>query len=98
MKPIPFKEQNKTFGKDQPEYGNLPAYLSPTSGGEMITCWKLTFWERLLVLFTGKVWHCTMTFHKPPHPLILAIKKNEIVGSFTIVSKKKMENHLKIRK
>lgn len=71
MKPIEFKESNVTFAKDQPEYLPLHAYRS--DDGEVISCWKLTFGERLKVLFTGKVFLQILTFNKPLQPSKIVI-------------------------
>ena len=37
MKPISFKHQNIIFGKDQPEYQQLPALKLTTPQGEVIS-------------------------------------------------------------
>jgi len=72
MKPIPFKEQNRTWAKDQPQYLPLPTHT--TEKGEVVSCWKLTFAERLKVLFKGKVWLCQLTFNDPLQPQRLSIE------------------------
>ena len=54
MKPIEFKHQNTVFAKDQPEYEKLPALKIDSSTGEVISCWGLTFKERIKVLLFGK--------------------------------------------
>jgi len=45
MKPIKFKEQNRIWAKEQPEYLPLPSHT--TEKGEVISCWKLNFKERI---------------------------------------------------
>lgn len=77
MKPIKFKEQNCTFAEGQPQYLNLPAYRHIS--GEVITCWRFSFLERLRILFKGKMWHSTMTFNKPLQPLCFTTKKSDIL-------------------
>jgi hypothetical protein len=79
MKPIPFPEVNTQFAKDQPEYNTLPALRGEEDSGPVVTCWKLTFRERLRVLFTGKVWLCCLTFHRPLQPLYMTTEKSELV-------------------
>ena len=65
MKPIKFKEQNCTFAKDQPEYQQLPAFKNKNIEGiPVVSCWKLSFIERLRILFTGKLWVNLLTFGK----------------------------------
>lgn len=66
MKPIEFKEQNCVVAKEQPEYLSLPAHK--TDDGKVISCWKFTWWERLKVLWTGKMWFHVWTFNKPLQP------------------------------
>lgn len=67
MKPIKFKEQNINFtapqGMTEEECGTLPAY-SHESG--ILSCWEMTFRERLKVLFTGRVWFDIMARSQPP--------------------------------
>ena len=72
MKPINFKETNRIIAKNQPEYLPLPAYV--TEEGKAISCWKLTPWERLQILFKGKLWISILTFNKPLQPLLPSIK------------------------
>lgn len=78
MKPIRFKHQNVIFAENQPEYQSLPALKLDTPEGEVITCWGLTFKERLKVLFTGKVWVSLMSFNQPLTPSYLAVNRKEV--------------------
>lgn len=66
MKPIEFPEQNCVYAKNQPEY--LPLAVHKTEEGEVISCWKLTWKERIKVLIGGKVWIHLHTFNKPLQP------------------------------
>lgn len=76
MKPVRFKGWNLTFAEDQKEYLPLPAYknsMRTAHGpadvtGNVVTCWKLTFLERLKVLFTGRLYLSQWTFHDPLQP------------------------------
>lgn len=78
MKPIKFKGYNYEWAKGQDEYETLPAYLNLKSEGkETISCWKLTWWERLKVLFTGKIWVCQLTFGKDLQPYKLGLSFEE---------------------
>ena len=56
MKPIQFKQANVTFAKDQKEYLPLPACEVGDEMGQIITCWRLTWIERIRLLFSGKMW------------------------------------------
>ena len=59
MEPIEFPEQTIVWAKNQPPYLPLPAYTDNT---QTISCWKLTWKERLLVLLFGKFWLRQMNF------------------------------------
>lgn len=78
MKPQPFKEANKVFGESQEEYHPLPAFLADGPQGEVITCWKLSFGERLRLLFLGKIWLCILTFNNPLSPTYITTRKSEL--------------------
>lgn len=56
MKPIDFKERNVILAENQPEYAPLPAWRGPIPECEVISCWKLSIWERIRILFTGVLW------------------------------------------
>lgn len=79
MKPKEFKEANVTFAKDQPEYQPLPAFVNDSPQGEVITCWKLSFRERLRILFKGEIWLCLSTFNKPLSPTFLTTVKSDVL-------------------
>ena len=66
MKPIKFEEQNCTFAENQDEYLPLPAFRD--DDGIVISCWKLTFFERLKVLIFGKLWLQQLSFNQPLQP------------------------------
>lgn len=66
MKPVTFKEQNCVFAEDQPEYLPLPCHK--TVDGEVVSCWKLTFRERVKLMFTGRMWWSVLTFGHPLQP------------------------------
>lgn len=78
MKPIEFKHQNVVFAKDQPEYQPLPALRLDTPEGQVISCWKLTFRERLTILFTGKLWVSLMSFNKPLTPSFFSVNRRDV--------------------
>lgn len=79
MKPIAFPEQNQVFGKDQPQYQPLPGFLDAGPKGEFVSCWELSFKERLRILFTGKLWVCLLTFHNPLTPSFFTTKKSDVL-------------------
>lgn len=71
MNPIAFKEHNCVFAKDQPEYLPLPAFRDAKG---TVSCWKLTWWERVRLLFTGLVWCCISNGAKPLQPQRLTVQ------------------------
>lgn len=79
MKPIKFKEANIVFAEDQPEYIPLPAFRSNTPEGQVISCWTLSFRERIKVLFKGKIWLSLMMFGAPLAPSIVTTKKTDVL-------------------
>lgn len=79
MKPIEFKEQNIVFAKDQPEYQPLPAFKNDSPSGEVISCWQLSFKERVKILFTGKLWVSLLSFSKPLTPVFFTVNKEDVL-------------------
>ena len=78
MKAVNFKHQNAVYAKDQPEYLSLPALKIESEYGEVISCWRLSFCERIKVLFTGRVWLSLMSFNKPLTPSMMSVNRKEI--------------------
>lgn len=74
MYPTEFKKQNCVYASDQPEYLPLPAFKHNDEWKCVSSCWKMTAWERIKVLFTGKVWVVMPTFGKPLTPVKLSIE------------------------
>lgn len=75
MKQITFKEANKSLavvGKEP-----IPAYVDETIP-QVVTCWKMSLWERLKILFTGKVYSCTLSSHTRLQMTVLNINKKQI--------------------
>lgn len=69
MEPIEFKEQNKVYAKNQPEYLPLPVYEDNEQGGRVFHCWKLTFLEKVKIVLTGKLWINVLHFGNPLQPI-----------------------------
>lgn len=78
MKPITFKQQNVVYAKDQPEYQPLPALRLDTPEGQVISCWKMSFKERIKIFFTGKVWVSLMSFNKPLTPSYISVNRKDV--------------------
>ena len=66
MKPTSFPEQNCVIAKNQPPYLPLPAFKD--QDGIIVTCWKLSWAERLRLLILGRLWMSVMTFNTPLQP------------------------------
>ena len=77
MKPIKFKEQNCTYAENQDEYGNLPTLK--TNEGIVISCWRLSFTERLSILFKGRLWLGLWSFNQPLTPSYMTTKKSDLI-------------------
>jgi hypothetical protein len=73
-----FKEQTVVIAKDQPEYLPLPAHQFNDEQGRIAFCWKVTWRERLKILFTGVLWQQVLTFNKPLQPQKLQTEKPEM--------------------
>lgn len=54
MEPIRFRDANTTYVGEG--VGDLPAFVG---WGMIVTCWRASWWERVKVLFSGRVW-CAM--------------------------------------
>ena len=92
MKPVKFPEYNAILAKDQPPYLPLPAFVNKE---ETISLWKMTWLERIRVLFSGKVWVRQLNFGQPLQPqklCILDIEKPTFI--YRVVS---TEDKLKIQ-
>ena len=76
MENIKFKECNIEIGKGQDVYYTLQAYFD---GDAVVTCYKLNLWERLKVLFTGKIWLGQMTFGSALQPQLPTVHKEILV-------------------
>jgi hypothetical protein len=66
MKPADFTQRNGTLGGGPgASYGtaddvqDLPVHHDVV-GGQIISCWALTWRERLSLLLTGRVWLCVL--------------------------------------
>lgn len=73
MEPIEFYGSNVVIAKDQPAYRPLPAHVSPD--GDVVTCWRLSWWERLKLLARGHLWLKMKTFNAPLQPVLLSVER-----------------------
>lgn len=73
---IEFPEANQVIARNQPQYRPLPAHRRPDHPqGEIVCCWRLTWRQRLRLLFTGRIWHSIWTFDQSLQPQRLEIEK-----------------------
>lgn len=70
MKAIKFKGHNLVLAEDQPQYQPLPVCNERTPEGSMVCCWKLSIWERLKTIFTGRLFFRQLTFGQPFQPIL----------------------------
>ena len=71
--PIDFKEANSVqlgyeTGENLPDVEDLHSYRDET---ETISCWKLSWKERLICLFTGRIWCRILTYGNPLQPQVI---------------------------
>lgn len=78
MKAINFKDANIEFAKDQKQYNSLPALRIGDENDTIVTCWRLTFFERLKILFTGRIWMSEMNFNRPLTPRYFSVKRDNV--------------------
>ena len=82
MRGIKFPESNKTLtkpvvGMTDEECGSLPVYVMQEDGdvlGRVISCWQMSFRERLSALFFGRVWLWVRSGPSQP-PVALLVKR-----------------------
>lgn len=75
MKPIEFPEKNIVFAENQKDYLPLPAFRADDENGTVVTCWELTWQERIKIFFTGKLWWTQLTFGKKLQPQLPSVFK-----------------------
>jgi len=68
-KPTEFKECNSVqlgYEQDDLKVADLPSWRNEQ---ETISCWKLSWKERLFAMFTGKIWCRVLTYDNKLQPL-----------------------------
>jgi hypothetical protein len=80
MEPIKFNGYNTEIAKDQDEYNTLPAFVNFDSiEKDVVSCWKMTWKERIKVLFSGEIFLTIRTYGDPLQPQLLDVDKPDIV-------------------
>lgn len=80
MKSVKFKECRIVFAKGDPIY-ETHVYMDQSVRGEkdIVVCYKLNFWERLMVLITGRIWLTQTTYDGKLKPLWLTTLKKQLL-------------------
>lgn len=75
MEPVKLKGMNAVYGKEQNEYFDLPSYRNEK--GDVTTVWKLTFKEKIKILFGSDIILRIKTFNKPLQPVSMFLDKEK---------------------
>lgn len=71
MKPIKFKGVNTILAENQLQYLPLPVWKG--EDGTVISCWQLSWRERLKLFVDGRIWVKALTFNEPLQPQNLGV-------------------------
>lgn len=76
MKPFKFKHHNAIAGDGQKEYVPLPILrFGNDPEGQIVSCWKLSFKEKVKILFTGKMWLSMFTYQSDLQPSLMSVHR-----------------------
>lgn len=80
MKSIQFKESRVVYAKDNPVY-EAYAYRdeSPKGQKDIVLCYDVGFWERLMLLITGKIWVNITTLDGNMRPMRMSVLKRDMI-------------------
>jgi hypothetical protein len=70
MNPVEFPFVNCRLAEEQDEYQTLPVFKDSGPDGIVVSCWKLSWWERFYLLFVGRFWIMQMTFGRGFPPIL----------------------------
>ena len=78
MKPVNFKHSNKTLQPSGATYSENVTGVEPlhifTDGEQCVSCWRMTWMERLSLLIFGRVWVAVLTGQTQPPIFVIAAK------------------------
>lgn len=77
MENIKFEGCNVEIAKNQKEYKTLQAFQD---GRVTVTCYRLSFRERIKLLFTGRLWLGQMNFGKPLQPQLPSVDMCDLLS------------------
>lgn len=69
MKPVKFKGHNAVLAGNQPQYIPLPVNIECDGRGSMVSCYKLSWKDRIKLLITGRIFFRQVTFDRGFHPI-----------------------------
>ncbi len=71
MAPVDFPETNQVWAEHQSEYLPLPSFVA---GDVTTSCWRMSWLDRIIALFTGRVWLRTLNFRTPLQPQAVSVR------------------------
>lgn len=79
MTPAEFPESNKTLQPSGKKYSDNVGSVKPlyvwTDGEQCVSCWQMSWRERLAALWYGKVWAATLSGGTQP-PIFIAAQRS----------------------
>ena len=85
MKPISFGYSNKVLLPSNQEYSRNVIGVSPltiwTDGEQCVSCWRMSFRERLSALLFGRVWLAILSGETQPPVYVVADKEYLVEGT-----------------
>ncbi len=79
MKPVNFRHANKHLQPSGKEYSENVSSVQPlpiwTDGEQCLSCWQMSWRERLSALIFGRVWLAVLTGHTQPPAFVTAAKE-----------------------
>jgi len=82
MKPIEFRESNHIYDQSgDPSVFPTPVYKADDREGHIVLCQGLSLWERLKLLWLGRIWVCYKTEHLPLPPSYFTVNKKELLDN-----------------
>lgn len=78
MTSVDFKDSNVKFAEEQDNYITLPALRLNDQNDTIITCWRLSWHERIKCLFTGRIWMSEMNFNRALTPRYFSLNRKDV--------------------
>lgn len=79
MKPVGFKHANKNLQPSGKKYSENVNEVLPlpiwTDGEQCVSCWQMSWRERIAALFFGRVWLAVLTGQTQPPAYVVASKE-----------------------